>query len=120
MRVIDPGHTYALPTLDSESPWEVILQFVKREGEKFPGNLGHYSGTTMQEVLRALIERATYVNRQTPCPETETAIGLLKSVIVLFEIRAARRHGRELDVTVDEVVYGETCPVCLHVGCGGH
>lgn len=48
--------------------------FVKREGEHFPGNVGHYPGTTMQEVLRVLIDRAKYVNSQIPCLETEMAI----------------------------------------------
>jgi hypothetical protein len=40
MRVFDPGHKY--------------LKFVKREGDNYPRNRGHYEGTTSQEVLRAL------------------------------------------------------------------
>src|SRR5258707_13345918 len=46
------------------------LQFVKREGEGYPGNIGHHEGTTMQEVLRVLIDRAKYINGQIPCDET--------------------------------------------------
>lgn len=118
MKVIDPGHVYELASLDGGDPWR--LTFVKREGSGYHGNVGHHPGTTMQEVLRALIERANYVNRQIPCAETEAAIGLLEAALVLFELRAARRHGREPVATVEEMVYGETCWKCGHVGCRGH
>lgn len=78
MIVLDPGHRYHLHTLDDNAPqayWP--LQFVKREGAKFPGNLGHYPGTTTQEVLRACIDRAGYVNRQIPCWQTKLSIFLM-------------------------------------------
>lgn len=120
MRVIDPGHEYWLETLDSPSQYGEIspLRFVKRMGPEYPGNESAYSGTTMQEVLRALIDRCHYINAQTPCPETEAAIGLFEAAIVLFETRAARRHGRALDdFDVAKIVYGPVCSHCLHVGC---
>lgn len=115
MRVIDPGHAYELPSLDGNAPQRLV--FVKRCGAGYPGNVGHHPGTTMQEVLRAMIERASYVNGQIACPETEAAIGLLQGALVLFELRAARRHGREPKATVAELVDGPTCPRCGHVGC---
>lgn len=55
MKVIDPGHVYDLRSLDGEQLNRLV--FVKREGPSYPGNVGHYPGTTMQEVLRALIDR---------------------------------------------------------------
>jgi len=124
MKVLDPGHSYGLRVLDwpyvDQEP-QSILMFVKREGSKYPGNTRAHSGTTSQEVLRALIDRAKYVNKQTPCPETEAAIGLLNTALLLFEMRAARCHGRHLEaVTVGDVVHGVCCPKCGHVGCGGH
>ena len=67
MRVLDPGHRYALRHLDGDG--ETVLQFVNREGEKYPGNAGACEGTTMQEILRALIDRAAYVNGQASCEE---------------------------------------------------
>ena len=116
MIVVDPGHEYLLNSLDGEQQCRLV--FVKREGEKYPGNVGHHPGTTMQEVLRALIDRACYVNRQIPCQQTEEAVRLMKEVVRLFEERAALRHGREPPWT-DQAVYGATCRKCGHVGCGG-
>lgn len=116
MKVLDPGHAYSLDSLDGD--FEQVLQFVKREGPKYPGNVGHYPGTTMQEVLRALIERATYVNNQIPCPETTLAVGLMQSALFLFESRAARRHGRVFEASIEDLVSGQNkCPLCGHVGC---
>lgn len=117
MEVVDPGHKYLLNCLDNPTKLRSLLTFVKREGPEYPGNENAYPGTTMQEVLRALIDRCLYINAQTPCPETEAAIGLFEAAIVLFETRAARRHGRELNATVEEIVHGPVCPHCLHVGC---
>lgn len=119
MRVVDPGHVYELDTLDGDGS-SIVLRFVKRVGEHYPGNGSAYSGTTSQEVLRALIERTEYVNNQIPCFETEAAAGLLKAALALFESRAARVHGRILDATLDYLIYGQTCPKCGHIGCLGH
>lgn len=118
MKVVDPGHCYLLDSLDGDAPQTLI--FVKRQGAKYPGNIGSHPGTTMQEVLRALVERAEYVNAQWPCAETQLAIGQLKAAIYLFEVRAARTHGRVLAAPLPDVVSGATrCPACGHVGCSG-
>jgi hypothetical protein len=117
MKVLDPGHRFALRHLDGEG--ESVLQFVKREGEKYPGNVGHCEGTTMQEVLRALISRAKYVNDQIPCVETQAAIALMEGTVRLFEVRAAALHDRSINITVEEAVNGPTCAKCGHVGCEG-
>lgn len=124
MRIIDPGHFYLLDVLDgyASDDWGRGLLFVKRVGDKYPGNAppAHY-GTTSQEVLRALIDRSEYVNRQIPCAETEAAIGLLNAALLLFEVRAKRVNGSNLDVgTLAEVVTGVTCPSCGHVKCERH
>lgn len=119
MRVLDPGHDYVLLSLDGDAPQR--LTFVKREGPGFPGNVGSHPGTTMQEVLRALIERAEYVNNQVPCAETEAAGELMKSALLVLELRAARRHERvapELE-TLDEAISGPFCQKCGHIGCPG-
>lgn len=118
MKVIDPGHEYDLDSLDGEQANRLI--FVKREGEKYPGNIGHHLGTTMQEVLRALIHRAIYVNGQTFCVETERAIYHMTSALYEMECRAARRHGREINFSTLEAVAGVSkCAVCGHIGCDG-
>src|SRR5258706_6846423 len=117
MRVLDDGHRFELASLDGDSATQV-LQFVKREGKGYPGNVGRYPGTTSQQVLRALISRAIYVNAQIPCWQTRASIWLMALVIRLYEHRAAKRHGRAAPGSYDSV-YGETCSQCWHVNCGG-
>lgn len=118
MKILDPGHKYLLNSLDGSHLQE--LRFVKREGPGYPGNKGSYPGTTMQDVLRALIDRANYVNNQTPCAETEAAMELMRSAVVLLELRAARRHERFLDrPNINSVVKGKICEKCGHIGCEG-
>lgn len=114
MKVSDQGHRYYLSQLDGDG--SQVLQFVKREGLKYPGNVGHYEGTTSQEVLRALIDRAQYVNRQTPCWQTKLSLYFLHAVVWLYEQRAAKRHGRRAP-GLEDAVYGDTCGKCGHVGC---
>lgn len=119
MQVVDPGHQYKLATIDGDL--DVILTFVKREGPGFPGNVGHHPGTTVQEVLRALIDRCGYLYNQIPSAETESAEDLLKTVLMLFEIRAARRHERKFDhPSLNSILKSIPCPECLHVGCENH
>jgi hypothetical protein len=118
MKVIDSGHYYLLNSLDGGLP--VALYFVKREGPGYPGNKGTQPGTNMQEVLRALIERSEYLNRQIPCAETEAVIHHLRSSLLLLELRAARRHGRVLAIhSYEDIETMETCSKCGHIGCGG-
>ena len=66
MKVLDPGHDYALNVLDGLLGEFERLTFVKRDNppEKYPGNNSAHPGTTIQEVCRVLIERLRYVNGQ--------------------------------------------------------
>jgi hypothetical protein len=117
VQVIDPGHDYWLNELDGGYPQPVSrLTFVKREGPNFPGNVGSHQGTTSQEVLRALIQRAEYVYNQIPCWETRLSVFLMGLVIWLYEHRAAKRHHRKSPRFYD-ATFGKTCPQCGHVGC---
>lgn len=122
MRCEDPGHYFSLRVLDAGSgASEQTLTFVKRAGPGYPGNVGTYPGTTSQEVLRALIDRAEYVNNQERCAETEAAMHLMRSALLLLEIRAARKHGRTLPIeTLDQLENADVCPSCGHVGCTGN
>jgi hypothetical protein len=122
MIVIDPGHKYKLLVLDGTN--DELLTFVKREGEKYPGNVGHYPGTTLQECWRAEINRLLYLNQQDPCIETEMAIKHLRLNIMLLEQRAARRHGRESPVAYNDRILHRietlsVCERCGHIGCEG-
>jgi hypothetical protein len=121
MRVIDPGHLYVVQTLDANDANDVFqLRFVKRIGPKFPGNIGPaYAGTTVQEVLRACVDRLYYVNNQERDVNTLAANRKLQQAIYLLEERAARRHGREINFGLHGALHGRTCLKCGHVGCEG-
>ncbi len=118
MRVIDPGHTYELDNLDG--PGKTILSFVKREGEGFPGNVGHHEGTNMQEVIRALINRVKYLQDQIPSHANVTVLFHLRQCLWELELRAAQRHSRELKLVADVMIeHQAVCAQCGHIGCFG-
>lgn len=127
MKVIDPGHVYQLQSLDTlpmVEDQDVILTFVKRVGKKYPGNVGPHPGTTMQEVIRALIDRLKYVDNQHPHDANESTILHLRDALMALEFRAAELHGRLQDFkdrfAMDDCPeYLLTCPKCLHIGCEG-
>lgn len=116
MRVLDLGHTYELDTLDGGGT--ELLLFVKRNNppEKFPGNKSAYPGTTIQEVMRAVIDRLKYVNNQVPCEETALSVEKARSIIWLLEKRAAQRHNRPFNILSGRIENQPTCPVCGHIG----
>jgi hypothetical protein len=117
MKELDEGHYYELDSLDGESGIQ-RLQFVKREGLKYPGNVGHNPGTNCQEVTRTLVARSIYINKQIPCWQTWLSKYLYAGAIWLYEHRAAKRHRRKAP-RFWEAVYGATCKNCGHVGCDG-
>lgn len=121
MKVIDPGHHYALAALDKPAgvaeSYE-LLKFVKREGEGYPGNAGHHSGTNIQEVLRALIDRVKYLDKQIPHDSNTVIVMNLRNALWLLECRAAERHGRKKPRYID-IELEPTCSTCGHVGCEG-
>jgi hypothetical protein len=117
MKVIDPGHVFELSVLDGSGAAERLI-FIKREGENYPGNTGHHSGTTLQEVWRASIARLKYLNNQIYDSANIEAISYIEAAIWVLERRAAKRHGRKAP-GFDDACYGIQCPKCLHVGCKG-
>lgn len=121
MKVLDPGHLYELKVLDADKEqWTktVELRFVKREGDKFPGNVGHYPGTNLQEVLRALLNRIAYLDLQEHDDRNLLIAEYTMKAIYLLEQRAAERHGRPTPM-IEQACFGETCEKCGHVGCEG-
>lgn len=125
MRIIDPGHLFELDMFDRlrlphkylyEPQW---LRFVKRAGPGYPGNVGVYPGTNMQEVIRALISRTQYVNNQISDKVNLDAISYLRKTLYCFEERAALRHGREPVDYTNDLELMPTCERCGHIGCDG-
>lgn len=120
MRCEDPGHDYRLDVYDGPANMEWALTFMKREGAGYPGNVGSYQGTNCQEVIRALIDRVKYLDRQIEAPENEIVLASLRSALWALEVRAARRHKVQLLPTRYEIEAMPTCRVCGHVVCRGH
>ena len=116
MKVIEPGHIYIVDSVDGVYPQKIV--FVKREGERYPGNVGAHAGTQMQELLRVVADRARYVNNQIPCFETDAAIQLVEIAILLMEARAKRVKGKSLTgLTVQQAIGWKICTTCGHVNC---
>ena len=117
MKVLDPGHEYLLTSFDGVKP--MWLRFVKRNDppEKYPGNSDAYPGTQTQEVLRALIDRAHYVQGQQPDDDTNPqVISLLRQALVLLETRHATRHG--VFASFSGAIETEPfCVTCGHILC---
>lgn len=107
MLCYDPGHTYELFQLDSDLTTQ--LRFVKREGPNYPGNKGHYTGTTIQEVMRASIDRIKYLHWQKQHWINPVCLFLLRVVLNLFEYRAACLHKRrfKLHLIAESVPVGK-------------
>lgn len=119
MKEIDPGHYYQLHILDGPAPLlepNGCLIFVKREGEKYPGNVGHYPGTLLQECWRAEIARLKYLNQQEWHETNDEAIEALRSCIYGLEKRAAERHGTQLVIKDPRNFEIENLPICLTCG----
>lgn len=119
MKVIDPGHKYQLNHLDGINT--SILTFVKRIGENYPGNENPHEGTNIQEVLRVLISRCKYLNKQIYSPHTEEVIYLLRLALFSLECRNAERKGRTFLRSVDDnIELLPTCQICGHIDCKEH
>ena len=117
MKILDPGHKYALMNLDGP-PTEQTLTFVKREGDGYPGNIGHHAGTNLQEVIRACMDRIVYLDNQIHCDANDIAIVALRNALWCLEVRAAQRHVRNLDPFLAHRIELEpVCSQCGHVGC---
>lgn len=118
MERIDEGHDYLLASFDGN--WPQRLTFMKREGEGYPFNVGSHPGTNCQEVLRALIDRVKYLDRQIQCAANVSIIDHLRLALRDFELRAAHRHGRTLPLfELSEIELQPTCAGCGHIGCNG-
>lgn len=128
MKVIDPGHYYELANLDAPPGSCWALRFVKRVGDKYPGNEPpSYPGTTSQEVIRAVIDRIKYVDAQIDRTDLVSGYGHYTNSSVMYhlrealrwlEVRAAHERG---DVAAQRAI--EQMPVLLEdepicEGCG--
>lgn len=118
LKIIDPGHKYELLTLDGDLVQ--TLTFVKRtdpDPSKFPGNFNAYPGTTIQSVVRCLIERIEYLQNQIPHKNNPAIREKFLEILWLLEDRAAERHGRDFDYRIEDMNQMPMCSHCGHVVC---
>lgn len=120
MKILDPGHLYELSNLDHHAPGNLAerLQFVKRIGLQFPGNLGEpRCGTITQEVIRALIDRTQYVDAQQEDIANAQTIAAFRLALRALEMRAARERGDfHALLAINGMAEPETEPACNHCG----
>lgn len=126
MRCLDAGHSYLVSGYDGGEPQKI--EFMKREGEMYPGNVGSHPGTNCQELLRVLIDRVKYLDGQIPYSGDAKIVIRLQECLYIFEERAAERHhcegmfqvGMGVIGTLDSLEKQPTCARCGHIFCGGH
>lgn len=129
MIIDEPGHYYHVLDYDplgvEPAKLGARLDFFKKIGPKFPGNIGSESwGTNCQEVLRVLIDRVEYLNEQQPCFESRQILFNLREALYQFESRAARVKDQnlafwELTKTLPPGLRGieslPHCNICGHI-----
>lgn len=118
MQVVDKGHCYLVDSYDGGPQQQV--RFMKRLGDKYPGNLDAYWGTNCQELLRVLIDRVKYLDGQAHCFHNWLCIRLLRTTLYLFEHRAAKRHNRKLHLGRWTIESHPACKICGHIQCDRH
>lgn len=94
MIVLDPGHKYFVPNLESSGGQSI--RFIKRSSGMIHYDREH-PGTNTQEVIRVLIDRTEYLHGVGPCDETANAIHWLKMALYEYEARAWRRKQQKLN-----------------------
>lgn len=118
MKVIDPGHIYALKNVDGpiNGGRSQQIHFVRRRdtnGELLPES-EREGGILTQELLRVCIDRTLYLYAEAPCDEDTRIVECLREAFTLFESRAARRTIEKLAKPEEAKI----CEMCGHILCG--
>ena len=97
MKVLDAGHKYELEHLDGDDHQKIV--FVKR----FRGADNH-QGTNNQELLRVLIDRVEFLDKEIPWEGNKEILHHLRMALVLHESRALMRKVQKGDIQKPEHV----------------
>lgn len=100
MKVLTPGHKYALANHADPGACQII-QFIEKEPDPMnPGGLALVNdGTTNEELLRVLIDRLQFLNQKMPCRENSIAITHCEDALLRLESRTAQRAARGVEGT---------------------
>lgn len=86
MKILDSGHVFLLDDNKANTKTNKLIFYKDSKIHKS----GH-NGTTNQEVLRALISRVLYLDKQIPCDVNKEIIFHLRKALILHEIRHLNR-----------------------------
>lgn len=111
MRIIEPGHVYEVENADG--PGAQRIEFVKRRDAIGEPTDQRRPGILTQELLRVCIDRTLYLYAEAPCAEDTEIIEALRTALVRYETRAARRTVEKLS----KPEAAEVCPICQHILC---
>lgn len=103
MKVLTPGHLYALENFENTGSHQ-RLQFIEKrhDDSASPVLVTVNDGTTNEEVLKMLIDRMKFLNLTVPSRENALAITKLEEALMWLEKRTAdpqcRRNPREMKI----------------------
>lgn len=104
MKILTPGHRYALANHENKTVDGQIIQFIEKEAVTGTpdGTLGFRTvndGTTNEEVLAMLINRLDYLFAKLPSEHTEIAIHCCEAALAALELRTKDRLARGVENT---------------------
>ncbi len=98
MKVIIPGHRYALANFENKDAEGQHLQFIQKEPFGTDGVLTTINdGTTNEEVIEALIDRMKFLQSAFPCKENACCITHLEEALMWLEKRTKDRVKRNVE-----------------------
>ena len=101
MKVIDSGHTYELANLKGDGV--SILRFYKDEKIHGEGQ----SGPSVQEVMRAVIDRVQHLETEKHWAGNAEIIRRAREIIVLFEMRALFYKVEKGELEIEKLPLGD-------------
>jgi len=101
MRVLDPGHRYALENLKGDG--ETVIQFFKDAEIHGDG----YDGPSCQEYHRALIDRVQRLDAEKPFWGNHLIIQKSREIIAIFEMRALYYKVEKGELEIEKLPIGE-------------
>lgn len=97
MYIIIDGHLYMLDNIDGAG--QQRLQFVDR------GHGRDCEGTTCQEVLRVLIDRVKFLDREKRWDGNDEILLHLRKALILFEMRALYRKVEKGSILPEDLAF---------------
>lgn len=109
MKVLIPGHAYDLKRLKSYGHIRFSFYMDPEHNDGIPG-----SGTNCQEVIRMLIDRVEFLDKQKPYDGNQEILRHLRLALAHFEARALIRKV-EKGLRIEQLSTGEDGHIVLTV-----